>query len=342
MIKLNYDGSIDTSFTNYGFSSSGIVYAIKKQSTGKLIVGGNFSSYSGNTINGILRLNINGTLDTTFNANTVITGTTNSIQDIQILSDDSIIAVGQFRLSGSTTETSIVKLNSTGGFATGFTNNLVDTGVTITDVEVYNGQAGGLLDGKIMVCGAFSTWGGVSRNRIARLNIDGTLDTGFNPGTGFPTGTTVSNVEIQEDGKIIVGGNFTSYNGTTGLQSLCRLNHDGTIDTTFQTSFTGGTEYTCFRPLYLQTGQILLPIQIFSGVTFINSNFYRLNNNGSIDTSFITGDWIGGYNFSSEGATAVQSDGTIYFGANFEYYNNKKLWSIVKLKSNGDFVDCTI
>jgi uncharacterized delta-60 repeat protein len=342
MIKLNSNGSVDTSFTNYGFGQTGIMFVFKKQSTGKLIVGGNFSSYSGNTRNGILRLNTNGTLDTTFNANTVITGTTFSVNDIQILSDDSIICVGSFTLSGSTTATSIVKLNSNGALETGFTTNLVTTGSSIYDVEVYNGQASGLYDGKIMVCGNFTTWSGVSRNFIARLNSNGTLDTSFVIGTGFTTGSTVSNVEIQSDGKIIVGGSFTSYSGTTGLQGLCRLNIDGTLDTTFQTNFTGGTSYSSFRPLYLQTGQILLPIEIISGVT-TNRYFYKLNNDGSIDTTFNRGDWSSGvYNFSTEGATAVQTDGTIYFGANFEYYNNKKLWSIVKLKSNGDFVDCTI
>ena len=342
MIKLNYNGSVDTSFTNYGFNS-GAVYTIKKQSTGKLIVGGGFTSYSGNTRNGLLRLNTDGTLDTTFNA-TSITGTTNSIQDIQILSDDSIIAVGQFRLSGGTSTTSITKLTSTGAQATGFTRNLVNSGSSIYDVEVYGEQLVGALRGRIVVCGDFTTWGGTSRNRIAVLNSDGTLFTTFNPGTGFyPTppfvAPIVSNVEIQEDGKILVGGQFDEYNGTTGLQGLCRLIYDGTLDTTFQTNFTGGTLYQPVRPKYLQTGQILVPVSItIGGVNF--HYFYRLNNNGSIDTTFNTATLSGPNNFSTEGATAVQEDGTIYFGGNFQTYNGRNMWSIVKLSPDGYFVEC--
>ena len=340
MIKLKYDGSIDTSFTNYGFgpitgNTLAAVYVIKKQSTGKLIVAGGLTSYSGNTTGPILRLNTNGTLDTTYNSSTTITGGT--VQDIQVLSDDKIIIGGGFGYFNPTNVQYLVKLNSNGTLDTSFSNFSVND--TVYDVEVYGEQLAGALRGRIVICGEFTAVGFNSRNRIAVLNSDGTTFTTFNPGSGFPSGTTVSNVEIQEDGKIIVGGNFTSYNGTTGLQGLCRLNYDGTLDTTFQTNFTGGTLYQPVRPKYLQTGQILVPVSItIGGVNF--HYFYRLNNNGSIDTSFNTSTFSGPNNFSTEGATAVQEDGTIYFGGNFQTYNGRNLWSIVKLSPDGYFVEC--
>ena len=69
-------------------------------------------------------------------------------------------------------------------------------------------------DGKILVGGGFSTLtpnGGtsVTRNCVARLNLDGTVDTAFDPNA--PDG--VSTVSIQADGKILIGGNFTSVGG---------------------------------------------------------------------------------------------------------------------------------
>jgi uncharacterized delta-60 repeat protein len=336
MIKLNYNGSVDTSFTNYGFGQTGTISAIKKQSTGKVIVGGTFTSYSGVTRTGILRLNTDGTLDTTFNAIS-ITGVTGAFgaAELEILSDDSIIVVGNFSLGNGTGTTSITKLNSNGTQSTGFTRNLVNSGSTIYDVEVYDGQLNGVFDGRIIVCGTFTTWGGVSRNNIARLFSDGTLDTNFVVGTGFTSGSTVSNVEIQPDGKIIVGGNFTSYNGTTGLQGICRLNFDGTIDTTFQTSFTGGTVFNNYRPKLLPTGQILTILSR----TGLPTNFIRLNGDGSIDPTFNTG-VVESFNISSEDATAVQDDGTIYFGFTGQIYNGRDMWSIVKLTPDGYFVDC--
>ncbi|MFM8363476.1 MAG: delta-60 repeat domain-containing protein, partial [Haliscomenobacter sp.] len=67
-------------------------------------------------------------------------------------------------------------------------------------------------DGKILIGGSFSSYNGTARNRVARLNADGSLDTGFNPGTG--ANNTVSTFAVQSDGKILIGGSFSSYNGT--------------------------------------------------------------------------------------------------------------------------------
>src|SRR6266513_958589 len=70
-------------------------------------------------------------------------------------------------------------------------------------------------DGKILIGGTFTTLspnGGVAvtRNRIARLNPDGTLDTDFDPNA---TGSEVDSIAVQADGKILAGGDFTSIGG---------------------------------------------------------------------------------------------------------------------------------
>ena len=83
-------------------------------------------------------------------------------------------------------------------------------------------------DGKILIGGGFTTIGGVTRNRIARLNADGTLDTGFNPNAE----RGVYSIAVQADGKILIGGFFTTVGGVT-RNRIARLNADGTLDTTF-------------------------------------------------------------------------------------------------------------
>jgi hypothetical protein len=90
-------------------------------------------------------------------------------------------------------------------------------------------------DGKILVGGNFTLYNGVTRNRIVRLNSDGTIDNAFNIGTGF-TGDTLTTMILQPDGKILVGGNFTSYNSTT-RNRITRL------------VFTGDTVLKYFRKL---------------------------------------------------------------------------------------------
>ena len=104
--------------------------------------------------------------------------------------------------------------------------------LTLSSTRLMNGQSaldgfdpnanGSVLvvvvqpDGKILIGGDFTTLspnGGaaVTRNRIARLNPDGTLDTAFNPNAN----DLVFSIAVQADGKILAGGFFTSIGGQT-------------------------------------------------------------------------------------------------------------------------------
>ena len=102
-------------------------------------------------------------------------------------------------------------------------------------------------DGKILVAGSFTTLGERTRDRIGRLNPDGTLDTGFNPGADGG----VSSLAVQADGKILVGGDFTTLGGQT-RNRLGRLNADGTLDTELQS---GGERLGVFRWRCRRTGR---------------------------------------------------------------------------------------
>jgi hypothetical protein len=79
----------------------------------------------------------------------------------------------------------------------------------------------------VLIVGSFTLYYGVARNRIVRINSDGSLDETFDPGIGADN--TVNCVAIQRDGKIIIGGAFTNYNGTVSSY-LARLKADGSYD----------------------------------------------------------------------------------------------------------------
>jgi hypothetical protein len=67
---------------------------------------------------------------------------------------------------------------------------------------------------KILIGGAFTTYNGVSRNNIARMNANGSLDTSFNPGTGA-NGTVYAIADNNYIRKARIGGAFTTYNGVS-------------------------------------------------------------------------------------------------------------------------------
>ena len=83
---------------------------------------------------------------------------------------------------------------------------------------------------KIIIGGSFTSYNGQQRRGVARLNADGSLDTGFRPGTG--ANGPVYAVALQQDGKVLVAGDFSEFDGHT-LNRVARLNPDGTVDASF-------------------------------------------------------------------------------------------------------------
>ncbi|MEO6238791.1 MAG: FG-GAP-like repeat-containing protein [Vicinamibacterales bacterium] len=175
-------------------------------------------------------------------------------------------------------------------------------------------------DGKIVVGGNFTGLGGgtgaTTRNRIGRLNVDGTVDASFNPGTNGP----VLAVAVQADGKILAGGNFTSVGGGTGLTTarsrIARFNGDGTVDTGFSPG-TGGTGTLNVWSLALQPdGKILVGGEFTTLGGVPRSAIGRLNADGSIDTAFNPGVTKTSGN-PIVYTMAVQTDGKIVVGGYF-------------------------
>lgn len=110
-------------------------------------------------------------------------------------------------------------------------------------------------DGKLLIGGTFNTVNGVIRNRVARLNSDGTLDTAFLNGQSGANGIVYA-LNVQPEGRIALAGLFNTVNGTA-RGNIARLNTDGTLDTGFLNGLSGtnGGAYS----LALQTdGKIII------------------------------------------------------------------------------------
>jgi len=183
--------------------------------------------------------------------------------------------------------TTIIRAVSVGELCTNYLEFVVKDCVYVASVNDVVQAVYVQPDDKILVGGNFTQVDGVSRVRLARLNTNGSLDTSFTVGTGF--NNSVYNIALQSDGKILVTGIYTNYNGSTAQPRLTRLNSDGSIDITFNSGGSGivGASFTYADGLAVQPdGKILVGGNFVSyNGSFNVSRFMRINSNGSLETS---------------------------------------------------------
>src|SRR4030095_73808 len=139
-------------------------------------------------------------------------------------------------------------------------------------------------DGKILIGGDFTSFNGTSRNRFARLNSDGTLDTAF-LSTGTGANDQVFALALQSDGKVLIGGFFTTVNNTT-RNRIARLNSDGTLDTTFLAT-AAGANYSVRAIAVQSDGRVMIGGEFGNYNGAYRGNIARLKPDSSLDETFI-------------------------------------------------------
>ena len=311
------DGTRDADFNGGGSGVDGDILHIALQSNGKILIGGSFYTYNyASVTRNIVRLNSDGTLDSTFNGGT---GANGYIQKVVIQSDGKILIGGAFTTYNGIARNRVARLNADGSPDTTFdpgsgANKAVD------EIAVQPN------DGKIIVGGDFSTFNGAAKSAYVRLNQDGSIDANFNIGTGA---TELDNkipqvlgIALQADGKILLGGAFAYINGTDQF-GLVRLNPDGSVDTSFTRPFGAYVRYITVNA----NGKIL----IGGGLDYPNNyGVLRLNGDGSIDTSFQK---TKVEEVVSE--IAIQSDGKMVLGGSFTKYGDTDRRYLVRVNSDG-------
>ena len=314
IIRLNTDGSKDNSF-NTGTGFDDYVYSVALQSDGKILVGGYFTTYKGVTENRIIRLNADGSKDSSFNTGT---GFNNSVYSISLQTDGKIIVGGDFTTYKGITENRIIRLNPDGSKDSSF-----NTG---TGFNSYISSIAMQTDGKILMGGFFTTYKGLTQNKIIRLNADGSKDNTFIIGTGF--NNDIKTIISQPDGKIVMGGSFTSYKGITENR-IIRLNTDGSKDNSFNTG-TGFNETV--NSIALDTdGKIIVGGVFISYMGITENRIIRLNTNGSKDNTFNTESGFNGNVYS----VSMEPDGKIIVGGVYISYKGVIENSIIRLNTDG-------
>ena len=226
--RLNADGTLDTSFASVMFTGSDsipwdwCVWAMAVQPDRKVLVAGWFTRVNGVARTSVARLDIDGTLDATF-SNVALGGNDPSYIPVFSVAGQSggkVLIGGTFTQVNGVARSGLARLNADGTLDITFMNGLTGTGTgwPVRAIVVHP-------DGKIFIGGEFTQFNGVTRNRIARLNADGSLDTTFLNGMSGVTATGTPDVlaaRRQSDGKILSGGAFSYVNGVPRL-CLARL-----------------------------------------------------------------------------------------------------------------------
>jgi uncharacterized delta-60 repeat protein len=323
LARFNTDVTVDNTFSvglgpmpldcSYCFEP---ITAMAVQPDGKILVAGAFTAFNGLAKRNLVRLNADGTVDTSFTLGAVV-GNGFPIRDVLALPDGRCIIAGSSMNNGTGSSRLIFRLNANGSVDNTFNSGF--TGQTFGSSYRLILQS----DNKIIIGGSFSSYNGVSRQNIVRINYDGSLDTSFVPAT---SGGQV--VALQTDGKIVTK-NTTSFQGR-----LVRLNSDGSVDASF--GQTSGQNEELYSLAFQQLGKPLLG-GFFTGVDGVpRTGFARLETSGSLDTAFVGGfDRINDSYYESVYSILSTVNDQILVSGTFSQYNGQTRNNLLRLINTG-------
>ena len=218
-----------------GFVNNATMYRIIQLTDGNFIVVGDFTTYNGNNAKGIVKINQNGNIISSFNSQNGFTSLSPTVfapNEVIEQADGKLVCGGFFSTYSGIPVNYICRINTNGSLDTSTFN----TGSSFDNIVFALAEQS---DGKIIVGGSFTDYDGNSVGRICRLDVNGNIDLTFNSGgTGFDS--AVFAISILDDDSMIVGGDFTTYNGGT-WNRIIKLDSDGSVVSSFSlpTGFDG-------------------------------------------------------------------------------------------------------
>lgn len=261
LARFNADGTTDVAFdTGTGFNN--IPSKIVVQADGKILVAGPFTTFNGNPVSGLIRLNSNGTIDGSFAP--VIT----DVVGAELESGGKILVFGSFTSINGSNNARLARLNNDGSIDMAF-NPQIASGTVYAAMQD--------VGGKYIVGGVFTGVDGFNRSHLVRLNSNGSLDQTFN----------AAGVATINDVRPVAGGKYVCILGAGSPTGLIRRNNDGTVDATFRTNtFLGNSDPRLYAMLIQPDGTIILGGNFYSINGTSRNNIARFDANGNLDTLF--------------------------------------------------------
>ncbi|MGN6385804.1 MAG: Calx-beta domain-containing protein, partial [Verrucomicrobiota bacterium] len=315
--RLQQNGLLDTSF-NPGLGANGVIRAMALQNDGKLLIGGDFTMINGTNMNYVARLNSNGTLDTSFNPGVGPNGPVNSLAVYSgplfidrtasggPAEDRFMVDTGSKKVS-LTIDYDFLNIPDTlrvyyegvpiydSGLVNGTNTVTIPYSGNSSVLEIVMNEGSGFfgtvwfyslridpdVDPRPVIGGSFTEVAGQSRRSVARLNLDGTLDTTFNPGTGADNAVYAV---AKQGNKVLMGGGFNSVDERS-RNSIARLNEDGSLDTSFDPGL--GANDDVYSIKVQEDGKAMIGGLFTSYNSTRRMGLARLDFTGKLDTSFL-------------------------------------------------------
>ena len=280
LMRVLASGALDTSFVPPVLDST--VLALAVQADGKLIVGGNFYRVNGSLGRFLFRSNTNGSVDATFAP--ALNGGVNAIIT---QADGQIIVGGAFTTINGVVQNRIARLNTNATLNDGSIDFSFSSGAG------FNNNVNALaLDasGKLLVGGFFTTYSAANSSvgQLVRLHtagaVAGWLDTSFSNGTGFSSNSSVNAIAVQSDGNILIGGSFTTYNGSAAVR-LARVSPAGVLESTFSTNLAlnSSSFNSTVNAIVVLPDTTILVGGVFAANGNVRANLTHLAANGTAD-----------------------------------------------------------
>jgi uncharacterized delta-60 repeat protein len=315
--SLPQAGFVDPSFLNGMPGPNSWLWAGALQPDGKLLLGGQFTSFNGVPRGPVTRLNADGSVDTTFFAN--VTAGEPTIHSVAVQPDGKVLIGGMFAGINGASRIRLARLNADGTLDTNFVATVTSSGSSFITVNHLALQT----NAQIVIAGWFDIVNGAPHTNIARLNSNGTLDSGFVAGIDSPPNA----LALQSDGRVLIGGAFSTVNGLPRDHLAC-LNTNGTLDTNFVANVDGNVDSFALQP----DGKLL----IGGGFNTVNNqsrhHIARLNPDGSLDGVFQNG-MTGANDYVA--CVAYDPGGKVLVGGQFTAVNSAGHTNVARLNTNG-------
>jgi uncharacterized delta-60 repeat protein len=316
--------SLDPDFAPTRLSLPATTTNAVQQADGRLIISVVPPAYyKGTLVKGLIRVNLDGSLDQTFGSSWLQAG--GAAGSMRVLPNGNILLVGGSlsvleSLGGLDLyrQTGVVVLHPDGTLNRQFTLRL-DSEPTAGEVQP---------DGKLLIGGNFTTVNGTATPRLARLLPTGQLDPSFTLSPGGFNGT-VTSIQVQPDGKIMVGGDFTSYGGAAQAH-LVRLLPNGGLDPSFQAAIPPAAFFDGFA--VQPDGKVVVnAISLATG-----QGLFRLLPTGSRDNTFASSTYsYVALNPQSDHHVVVQPSGNILLAGSFQQANGQPCPGLVRVSPTG-------